>query len=209
LPFGTSYPPFGTCPPDRIKRNSDLTEDLEVERFKLSENANLASNGTYVFGDGFLLSEEEYTEAIAVNPDAKGVLRHYLGGQDVNRDPLQAASRWVIDVNHLTELEVKERYPQLFDRLVDLVIPVRARQTKQVHEPCFWRFWDKRESFYARIEQQKRVMVGTITGPHMLFVFVAPGQVYSKSLNMFVLTEMWQFAVMQLNRTGNLRERIS
>ena len=177
--------------------SSDLTADSDLLRYALASNRGLASNGTYVFGDGFLLTDEEYAQVVSKKAACRDVLRPYLGGHDVNRHPLQKASRWVIDVNHLEEHEVRDLYPDLYARLVELVVPARAKQTKQVHEPCFWKFWDKREEFYARIRSQTKVLVGTITGPHMIFVFVAPGQVYSKSLNMFAMTEWWQFAVMQ------------
>lgn len=63
----------------------------------LEANAGQSFIGSYVLGMGFTMSEEEAKAFIAKDPKNAEVLFPYLNGDDLNSDPEQKPSRWVIN----------------------------------------------------------------------------------------------------------------
>lgn len=63
----------------------------------LAENADQSFIGTVIYNPGFLLSEEQAHQFLVDNPACSNVLFPYLIGDDLNSDPQQKASRWVIN----------------------------------------------------------------------------------------------------------------
>ena len=53
--------------------------------------------GSYVLGLGFTLTKEDAQDLICKNPKNNEVLFPYLNGEDVNSDPEQRPSRWIIN----------------------------------------------------------------------------------------------------------------
>lgn len=81
---------------DFISTYLDDQENLG-QPYKLFKNDGKSFIGSYVLGEGFIMSPEEAQELIAKNPKNKEVLFPYLNGQDLNSRPDQSASRWVIN----------------------------------------------------------------------------------------------------------------
>ena len=65
--------------------------------YRLAANSGKSFIGSYLLGMGFVLEPEEAQALIAKNPKNKDVLFPYLNGQDLNSNPDQAPSRWVIN----------------------------------------------------------------------------------------------------------------
>ncbi|MFK1916770.1 hypothetical protein ACIXKU_19745, partial [Bacteroides fragilis] len=65
--------------------------------YPLKQNAGKSFIGSYVLGMGFVLSPEEAEVLITKDPRNKDVLFPYLNGEDLNNDPEQKPSRWVIN----------------------------------------------------------------------------------------------------------------
>jgi methylase of polypeptide subunit release factors len=74
-----------------------LSSEAERSPMPLTANFDKSFNGTYVLGTGFIVSEEEAKELIADDAKNAEVLFPYLNGEDLNSDPRQKASRWVIN----------------------------------------------------------------------------------------------------------------
>lgn len=65
--------------------------------FPLKQNENKSFQGSIVLGKGFVLEPHAAQALIQKNPDNKDVLFPYLNGDDLNNNPDQSASRWVIN----------------------------------------------------------------------------------------------------------------
>ena len=63
----------------------------------LLKNSGQSFIGSYVLGMGFTLPEEEAKKLIEVDSRNSLVLFPYLNGEDLNSDPVQKPSRWVIN----------------------------------------------------------------------------------------------------------------
>lgn len=65
--------------------------------FTISKNLGKSFIGTYVLGKGFILTNEEAKSLLSKDVKNKDVLYQYLIGDDLNNDPKQSPSRWVIN----------------------------------------------------------------------------------------------------------------
>lgn len=104
--------------------------------FTLKENENKSFIGSYVLGNGFLLEPNHAFELIQQNPSNKNVLFPFLNGEDLNNDPRQNPSRWVINFfgwperrltnsewNELTESEQEEIFNRIKENKTLLKAP--------------------------------------------------------------------------------------
>lgn len=82
-----------------VKFLSTYLDDSEYlgEPYKLKQNENKSFQGSIVLGQGFVMEPEEAQKLIAQNPNNEDVLFPYLNGSDLNSNPDQSPSRWVIN----------------------------------------------------------------------------------------------------------------
>lgn len=82
-----------------VSRITPYLDDAETtgNPLPLPENAGKSFQGSIVLGQGFVLTPEEARALIARNPKNKDVLFPYLNGDDLNNNPDQSPSRWVIN----------------------------------------------------------------------------------------------------------------
>lgn len=161
---------------------------------RLAQNIGMAFRGTELRGDGFIIDTGTVESLLSSEPRNRDVLFPYLTGEDVNSQPDQSASRWVINF-HDWPLEKAAHYAECLEILRVRVKPYRDTITKQIHEPDFWKFWDKRLESYARIQQLERVLVVSQVSKYFAFAYVPHGLVYSNKLVIFCLPLYCQFAV--------------
>ena len=76
----------------------------------LEENENIAFNGSYVLGLGFIMTEKQARSLIDKDPRNANILQPYIVGKDLNQRPDCSASRWVINFRDWS-LKQAEEYP--------------------------------------------------------------------------------------------------
>lgn len=74
-----------------------LTDREEWSPKRLKANESKAFIGSYVLGMGFVLSPDEATRMLDADPKNGNVVFPYINGDDLNSDPEQRPSRWVIN----------------------------------------------------------------------------------------------------------------
>ncbi|MDF9828609.1 hypothetical protein M2447_002736 [Ereboglobus sp. PH5-10] len=188
--------PYGILGTRRVNKiTSYLTEatsDL-VEPFPLARNKDISATGTYVYGSGFLLSSDERRYFVEADPRNEDVIFAFLRGRDINQNPEHKASAFVINFGEMSEGEAK-RWPLLFEHLQCTVKPERAKQTKQVHETCFWKHWDKRPELYSKLQLLRQCIVHAFTSKHVAFAFVPTDQIIATPHVVFPTESMGFFA---------------
>jgi hypothetical protein len=155
-----------------------------------------ASYGTGILGIGFTLPELEAKTWIAQEPKYTEVLFPYLNGEDLNSSPTLTPTRWVIDFHDWPEDRAAE-YGKAMDRVRELVKPQRDRLTRQIHEECYWKHWDKRDALYSAMKGLDEVLVVSLVTQHLSFAFVPTGWIYSKELGVLPTDRRDLFAVYQ------------
>ena len=106
--------------------SSRLDDAPEDEPEHLEENEAKAFIGSYVRGIGFILDPEEASQLIARDPHNRDCLFPYLNGADINTDPRQRPSRWVINFFDWP-LDTAKEYPDLLGIVEKRVKPERMK----------------------------------------------------------------------------------
>jgi hypothetical protein len=163
---------------------------------RLPKNIGLAFRGTEVKGQGFILEAGDAQRLLEQDNANKDVIFPFLTGEDLNSRPDQSPSRFVINF-HEWSIEKASQYQACFHIVTDLVKPFRDTITKQIHEPAYWKFWDKRLESYARISRLPRVLVRSEVGNMHSLAFSPTGIVFSNKIIVIGLSTSAAFACLQ------------
>ncbi|MEJ5102522.1 type IIL restriction-modification enzyme MmeI [Chryseobacterium sp. MYb328] len=178
----------------------------------LASNKGKSFQGSIVLGKGFVLSPEEAEKLIKKDPRNKDVLFPYLNGDDLNNDPEQRPSRWVINFFDWDE-EKARTYPDCYEIIEKLVKPERQRWkrdnndseiigTYALRKPLpqkWWIYGEKRPALYNAISELDQVMVIAQVSKTTAFAFTKPNKVLDAKLNVFANNSFTMFAFLQSN----------
>jgi hypothetical protein len=174
--------------------------------YRLEANSGKSFQGSIVLGMGFVLEPEEAQALIAKNPKNKDVLFPYLNGQDLNSNPDQAPSRWVInffDWPLSPEQDDPKKpkgapyacdYPDCLEILKRLAKPQREKVNRKVYREKWWIYAEKQTSLYEAITNLNRVLVVSQTSKYHSFIFASKNIVYSHKLVVFCDDNYTRFA---------------
>jgi hypothetical protein len=176
----------------------------------LPQNAKKSFQGSIVLGKGFVLTIEEAERLIAKDPRNKDVLFPYLNGDDLNNDPEQKPSRWVINFFDWTE-EKARTYPDCFEILERRVKPERQRWaldkdgneivgTFALRKPLpqqWWIYGEKRPALYETISKLDQVMVIPRVTKYSSMSFVPVRQVFHDKVIVLTYANYNEFAILQ------------
>ena len=177
---------------------SALTPTTETDKvpFRLAENLGKAFRGTEIKGNGFILRPDEAIALLRLNEDNRDVIFKFLTGEDIGQRPDQSPSRFVINF-HEWSIEKASEYTECFKIVTEKVKSYRETITKQIHEPDYWKFWDKRLDSYARIRYLPRVLVRSEIGNMHSMAFAPQGIIYSNKVIVFAFGDYASFAILQ------------
>ncbi len=175
-----------------------LTESfgVVVKPKRLKSIFQRASGGTGLLGIGFVIDKDTYRSWITTDSRYRDVLRPYINGKELNSTTDFTPPRYVIDFEDKTEEEAQQ-YPLAIARVRELVKPKRDVLTRQIHEKCYWKHWDKRTRLYKALRPLDRVLVCSFVSKHLPFAFLPTGWVYSKELVVIPTDDAAHFAILQ------------
>nr|WP_067297127.1 type IIL restriction-modification enzyme MmeI [Marinobacterium profundum] len=134
-----------------------LSEREEWSPKQLKANSGLAFIGSYVLGSGFILDKDAAYRMLQDDPQNEEVIFPYLNGDDLNTDPDQLPSRYVINFWDWSE-ERAQAYKLPWRWIEDRVRPERQRRNEQgefvLRRPLperWWQYADKRPALYHAI----------------------------------------------------------
>ncbi len=159
-------------------------------------NANAAYSGVKIYGQGFLLTDEERTALLRRDPKNGERIFPYLGGDEVNSSPSQSHERYVISFDQMTLAEAG-RWPELLAIVEDRVKPEREGKSAEVTRTPWWQFFRPRTDLYTVISKLERCMVASQVTKHLCFSFQPTGRIFSQKLIVFPLPAYTAFATLQ------------
>jgi hypothetical protein len=196
-----------------------LTSGQEWSPIKLKRNNELAFIGSFVNGMGFVLAQDNAGKMLDADPKNADVIFPYLNGQDLNSDPMQKPSRFVINFWDWPEEKAKE-YELPYEWLLQNVYPERLEKSRQKSYQnimsSWWLHWNARPTLYhaigrghhfekhpggwdAEARPRTRVLAVTRVSKTLAFSFVSPDFVYSDATVVFASEQSSTFAVLQSN----------
>ncbi len=151
--------------------NADLTVGADVTRAKgLMANMGLCSPGMKLHGAGFIVAEEQARSlGLGRISGLDQHIRPYRNGRD-----LMARSRdlFVIDFFGLTEAEVRARYPEACQHLLERVKPERDRNNRAAYRDSWWIFGEPRSDLRPALLGCQRYLSTVETAKHRVFQFL-------------------------------------
>jgi methylase of polypeptide subunit release factors len=178
--------------------SSFLDDSAQVENPKqLFVNQNKSFQGSVVLGTGFILDEIEKNRLIQINPKNKEVIFPYLNGDDINTDPNQKPSRWIINFFDWSKEYCSTNYPECFGIVGEKVKPERNILDDKGYREKWWQYGRRAVDLYKAIEKLKRVLVVAQTGKTAAISFAPNGYVFSMMCIVFSLDYWDHFAFLQ------------
>jgi hypothetical protein len=163
--------------------------------FPLKQNGGKSFMGSIILGKGFLLTPEEAESLITKDVRNKDVLFPYLNGEDVNSDPEQKASRWVINFFDWSEEEART-YPDCFEIVERLVKPERQRPGNTMGRIKWWQFYRRGVDLYETISKLDQVMAISEVTKYVAFTLVPIDLIFMHTLKIIAKSDWVEFCLM-------------
>lgn len=173
----------------------------------LAENENRVFEGTKIYGGGFLFRDDKPFSArntfasmamiLRDHPHSAAAIFPFLGGEDINNDPLHLASRKVIDFGGRSLEDVEARWPELLDIVRETVKPDRDKVKRDKTRDNWWLFEEARPGLYRAISKLDSVLITCRVSPHLSLTTVPAAQVFGESVDVFALSTRSAFATLQ------------
>lgn len=174
---------------------------------RLPENVGLCYQGSVVLGMGFVLTSSEAEDLLASDPKNSAVLFPFLNGEDVNSDPDQKASRWVINFHDwpLDPTSAPAGYsgrtaadfPACLKIVRDRAKPERDRSKRKVYRDRWWQFAERQPALIAALKGRREAIIAPQTSKYLIAAPVPTGQVFSHAVNVFPSESRALFALLQ------------
>ncbi len=169
----------------------DLAPPIEIH-----QNKERLYTGIYYHGDGFLLEEKEACEYIGKNSSLKRVIWPAINGDELNSDPYQKPSRWIINF-YDWPLHEAQKYEIAFDHVVKYVKPEREKSGDQHGRDKWWQFLRPRMELINKVAGQKMCFVTAQTSKHFAFSAIPASWIVLQTAYVFVSENWGEFAVLQ------------
>lgn len=137
---------------------------------KLQANNAISSNGVMLAGAGFIVTPEEASSlGLGVVPDLQNHIRAYRNGRDLAQTPRVSM---VIDFYGLDVDNVRLRFPDAYQWILDNVKPDRDQNNRAKIKRDWWIFAEARKNLRAACLSLPRFIATVETSKHRHFQFL-------------------------------------
>ena len=151
--------------------NSDLTVGVDLTQTRpLSATRGMASRGMQLMGAGFLVSPSEAAHlGLGKQSGLDRHIRQYRNGRDLTAHP---RGIMVIDLFGLSAEEVRTRFPQVYQHVLERVKPERDKNNRATYRENWLIFGEPRRDLRPAIAGLSRFIATVETAKHRVFQFV-------------------------------------
>jgi hypothetical protein len=182
--------------------NSDLTVGVDVSRAEpLKSNSGLCSNGMKPLGSGFILTRWD-AEHFGLGQDSliEKAIRPYVNGRDITQT---ARDVFAIDFFGYSEVEARQNFPSLYQRLLATVKPEREAalqrsptRDNQEYARLWWLFCKPRQEMRDFLANLPRCLVTVQTAKHRVFSFLSTAVMADQKLMVFGINTGFDLGVL-------------
>ncbi|MBI4705119.1 MAG: class I SAM-dependent DNA methyltransferase [Deltaproteobacteria bacterium] len=177
-----------------------LTAGADVTAARhLAANEGLCFMGVTPGNSGFVLTDEQRSEILASDPGSSEVIRPFLIGRDVNREPAQQPTRWIIDFGMMAK-EQARTFGGAFRYVQRHVYGAKQAETARKTEgekDRWWQFVRPRPDLREALVGVKRVLVFTRVSPHLILSRQSSSICFDAQLQVVALGDYYHFGVLQ------------
>ncbi len=166
----------------------------------LTKNLGRSFIGVFARGNGFVLTPEEAAILIQQDSLCSEVVRPFLIGENLNSNPDQSPSRWIINFQDWT-LSVAGKYVGPMQLVKERVYPQRMgdEKARRIYEKMWWQFWRPRVELFRVIDPLQRVLVAAQTSKYLSISFQPKGIVYDQTTVVIATDQGADFAILNSN----------
>lgn len=195
----------GRIGPD-LRVGADVTKAVA-----LKANARVASRGVQLMGSGFIVTREQAERLDPRSPaiargeaDTRPRIRSGIGDEPQvifdyrNGKDLTARSRgvMVIDTYGLTETELRDRHPAVWQHIFDEVKPHRDTNNRASYRDNWWLFGEQRSEIRKALSGCERYIATVETAKHRVFQFLPTGTVPDNKLIAIATSDAFDLGVL-------------
>ena len=149
--------------------HADLTAGANVAAVgPLRGNSNISSPGVKLHGAGFIVTRAEaYQLGLGQSDGVERHIREYRNGRDLTDSPRGVL---VIDLFGLTAAQVRERFPAVFQWVVERVKPERDQNNRAFYRENWWLHGEPRSELRPALAGLSRFIATPVTAKHRFFV---------------------------------------
>ncbi len=153
----------------RIAGNLKIGADIAAAR-PLISNAAICSRGVSLHGSGFIVTPKEAAAiGFGTEKDLDLHILPYLHGRDITQRPRGVM---VIDLYPLSANEVFERFPNVYQHILERVKPERDTNREEFRRRYWWWFGRRHSMLRGFIEGIPRFIATAETSKHRFFQFI-------------------------------------
>jgi hypothetical protein len=166
------------------------------EPIPLFENADMIFEGAKFMGEGFLLSHDNADLFIKADPRNHEIIFPLINGEELNNQPEQRPGRSIINFFDWP-VEKAEKYSGPFDRVRNLVKPVRDSDNRALYREKWWLFGEARRKLTLRLRTISHCFVASATTKYLNFSSLPSDMVFHQTVKVFT-TDRWDlYSVVQ------------
>lgn len=146
---------------------SDLRTGINIaSATALKAQSDLCCTGVKVYGSGFIINYEELKKSAF---KTEKIIRYYRNGRDVTQ---KSRNVYVIDCFGLTQKQLQESYPEIYQFLLERVYPDRSVERDKKIKDNWWLFERNRPELRKALESIQRYIVTVETAKQRVFSFL-------------------------------------
>ncbi len=174
---------------------ADLRIGVDVSSAQpLQSNDVLATRGVALHGAGFMVTQEQALSLGYGRIDGlEQHIRPYLNGRDLTG---RSRNLLVIDLDGLSEKQVRENFPEVYQWVYDRVKPERDQNPEKSRREIWWQFGRKHTELRAGLKGLTRYISTVETAKHRVFVFLDAGVLPDNMLVNIALQDAFHLGVL-------------
>ncbi len=155
----------------RGRINADLTIGVDAtSAVALKANDGLSCPGVKLHGSGFIVTPDQAVGlGLGTVPGLEQHIRPYRNGRDLTARPRGVM---VIDLFGLPEGEVRQRFPAVYQWVLERVKPERDQNNRQTYRELWWVFGEPRRELRPALSGLHRYIATVETCRRRFFVFL-------------------------------------
>ncbi|MEO8124218.1 MAG: type IIL restriction-modification enzyme MmeI, partial [Burkholderiales bacterium] len=139
----------------------------------LQANADLSNRGFCLFGAGFIVTSEKAAAlGLGSVPGLDEHVLDYRNGRDLMDKPRRSK---VIDLYGLTPEQVRQRFPAVYQHVVERVKPERDANKRKSRRDNWWIFGEPNTKLRLQLGGLRRYVATVETSKHRVFQFLDAG----------------------------------
>lgn len=166
----------------------DLTIGADVTKtLALAANQGLCSQGVKLHGAGFIVTPDE-AKILGLGriPGLDAHVRPYRHGRDIADKPRGVLA---IDLYGLEETEVRGRFPEVYQWVLERVKPERETNNRAVYRDNWWIFGEPRSDMRPALANLPRYIATVRVSRHRYFVFLEDSIIPESRLMVLALAD--------------------